>query len=279
MELKTLTNGLENNSMKIKKLYTAEEVYNDANLGVSRKISPKHNYSKLAKTVFSQSGEDGIIEFVFKQIAPKHKYYVEFGASDGHALSNTKNLRENYGWTGLLMDSSDDHINRSNGLVKKEIISKDNINDLFDKYEVPKDFDFLSIDVDGDDLYIFDAMTYQPSVIIAEYNPGLPNHLPLTVMEGISDWNGKPLVKGKSFDYHGSNINAWYTVGKRKGYVAITTVNVNVVLVKEEFANLFFVPTFEELISIPYFNFNQHRYNVQSGARDHIKDGILCEVE
>lgn len=267
--------------MQIKKLHTAEEVYNDANLEISRRSSPRHNYSKLAKTVFSQSGEDGIIEFMFKQIAPKHKYYVEFGASDGNSISNTKNLRVNHGWTGLLMDSSDEHIKNSNGQVQKEIISKNNINDLFDKYEVPKDFDFLSIDVDGDDLYIFDAMTYEPSVVIAEYNPGLPNHLPLTVMEGRSDWQTpeKALVKGKWFDYHGCNMNAWYTVGKRKGYVAVTTVNVNIVLVKEEFANLFFVPTFEELMSLSYFNFNQGRFDIQSGAREHIKDGILCEVE
>jgi hypothetical protein len=265
--------------MKIKKLHTAEEVYTDSNLEISRKHLPKHNYSSYAKKVFSQQGEDGIIEMMFSKIPIRHKYYVEFGAGDGHELSNTKNLKQNHGWSGLLMEASDDHVRRSNGLVMKESVFKDNVNDLFAKYQVPKDFDFLSIDVDGDDLYIFDALDYQPSVNLAEYIPGMPNHLPLTVIEGFSDWNGKPIVKGKSFDYHGSNINAWYTVGKRKGYVLVTTVNVNVVLVREDFANLFFIPTFEEIISIPYFNFDGHRYNVQSNAKDHIKEGILCEVE
>jgi hypothetical protein len=267
--------------MQIKKLHTAEEVYTDSNLEISRRLSPTHNYSKHAKKVFSQEGEDGIIELMFSKIPIRHKYYVEFGAGDGNNLSNTKNLKQNHGWTGLLMDASDEHVNKSNGLVMKESISKNNINDLFAKYEVPKDFDFLSIDVDGDDLYIFDAIEYQPSVILAEYNPGMPNHLPLTVMEGRSDWQtpDKALVKGKWFDYHGCNINAWYTVGKRKGYVLVTTVNVNVVLIREDFANLFFVPTFEELMSMSYFNFNQSRYDIQSRSRDHIKEGILCEVE
>jgi hypothetical protein len=75
------------------------------------------------KQVFSQNGEDGIIEYVFQHIAPRSKTYVEFGTENGKQI-NTRNLRENFGWTGLLMDGS--HENAEINL-HKEFIFWDNI--------------------------------------------------------------------------------------------------------------------------------------------------------
>jgi len=55
------------------------------------------------RRVYSQFGEDGVIERIFECIGTTNRYFVEFGASDGITLSNTANLRLNHGWSGLLM--------------------------------------------------------------------------------------------------------------------------------------------------------------------------------
>ena len=70
--------------------------------------------------VYSQGGEDGVLQTIYDAIGTTGKNFVEFGAWDGKHLSNTANLRLHHGWTGLLMERSD----RGDGeLVKREFIS------------------------------------------------------------------------------------------------------------------------------------------------------------
>ena len=88
------------------------------------------------KIVFSQNGEDGILEYLFDTIGTTDKYYVEFGAQDG-TQCNTRYLRERLGWSGLTMDGS--HENKNIGLYK-EFITSENIVQLFEKYNVPIEF-------------------------------------------------------------------------------------------------------------------------------------------
>ena len=121
--------------MEIIKHLKPEEVFKDEHLHspFEEKVQiGSVNLSNYRRVVTSQSGEDGIIEYVFSQITPRQNYYVEFGASDGHWLSNTWHLRNNLGWTGLLMDSDQAAVGRSSGLVKLENIDSSNINQLFD---------------------------------------------------------------------------------------------------------------------------------------------------
>src|SRR5258705_13450718 len=107
--------------------------------------------SKSENTIYSQNGEDGIISAIMNLIGTSSEYYVEFGAMDGHKLSNTKNLRDNLGWKGLLLDGGyeDPSIN-----LHKEFITAENINEIFEKYDVPYDLDLLSIDIDYNDFYV-----------------------------------------------------------------------------------------------------------------------------
>jgi len=242
--------------------------------------SINYNLSNYFHKVYSQHGEDGLLNYLFSIITPRKKYYVDFGAADGHFLANTKFLREHLGWTGLLMEGDPNLVNRSNGLVKQELVTPDNIMNLFEKHNVPEDFDFLSIDIDGDDIYVFDSIDtqkYKPSVIIAEYNPGLPNHLPLAIEKGKSDYFINPhLPKNKYFPcYHGCNINAWYTMSKRKGYTIITTCGVNVVMVRDDHVNKFNVPSLEDLVYPPYFVKEQDRFNLFLELNDNYRWKII----
>ena len=267
----------------MKTTYTSSEVFTSENFNNPFKnnhLATNYNLSEYFKSVCSQHGEDGLIEYLYSIISPKKKYYVEFGASTGNTIENTRYLRENCGWSGLLMEGDENLSNQSNGLVKHEWITPENIMDLFVKYKVPYDFDLLSIDIDSDDIYVFDSIDtkkYTPSVIIAEYNPGLPNHLPLSIEKGKSDYGINPHPQNNNFPcYHGCNIHAWYVVAKRKGYSIVTTCGVNVVMVRNYHAKKFTIPTLNDIIVEPYFKKETNRFEYQSKLNDNYK-WILIE--
>ncbi len=123
--------------------------------------------SKYEKKIYSQNGEDGIIQQIFNTIGTTNKYYVEFGVEDGSEC-NTKNLRENK-WLGLMMDGGNE--NKDIGLYK-HYITYNNIIDLFRHHNVPNRFDLLSVDIDYNNFYvlykILKSKKYKPRVIITE---------------------------------------------------------------------------------------------------------------
>ena len=99
------------------------------------------------KRLISQNGEDGVIEKIFSLIGTTNRYFVKFGAGDGHYCSNTEYLRLKHGWRGLLMESDfpdDLSINLHN-----EYVYPSNVCQLFRKYRVPQEFDLISIDIDS----------------------------------------------------------------------------------------------------------------------------------
>ena len=153
------------------------------------------NLMDYERKVFSQNGEDGVIEKIFEVIGTKSKYYVEFGVQDGKEC-NTRHLRENKGWTGLLMDGG-----YKNQLInlQQEFIDKENINGLFKKYKVPSEFDLLSIDIDFNDFYVWKAIASRPSVVVIEYNAShLPNEDKIVVYDPKGRWDGT--------NYYGASI-------------------------------------------------------------------------
>jgi hypothetical protein len=133
--------------------------------------------SKYSKKILSEHGQDGILEKIFEIIGTKTKYFVEFG-SNGTRFGggNTPYLREKYNFTGLLMDGSDNPYGikkHKDYDVKIEFIKAENINELFAKYNVPDEFDFLSVDIDGEDYWIIHSLDfnkYKPRVISVECN-------------------------------------------------------------------------------------------------------------
>jgi len=90
--------------------------------------------SKFDRRVFSQNGEDGIIEMLFRKIGTTNKYLVEFGAQDREY--NGRFLVQIRGWCGLIMDCE----KRKDSKIKKEKITAENVNAIFKKYEVPENF-------------------------------------------------------------------------------------------------------------------------------------------
>ena len=200
----------------------------------------------IERKEYSQNGEDGMIHAIFKKIGTTNKYFVEFGVEDG-IESNARYLWKHKGWKGLMMDGS--HENASMNL-QKEFITAENIEELFTKHNVPHEFDLLSIDIDGNDYWVWNAIAqYHPRVVIIEYNA----HIPPTESKTIPYqpdfcWDGT--------DYFGASLLSLKKLGEHKGYTLIGTDRngVNAFFVQEKIIAGNFVPhSIEELFHPPAY--------------------------
>lgn len=178
---------------------------------VSQKVwaDLQHPQFRRNNNVFSQYGEDIILDFILKNIGTTNQYFVDFGAGDGINLSNSRRFKLS-GWNGLMMDGD----NKGNNEVKKEFITAENINQLFAKYSVPREFDFLSIDIDGQEYWVLKNLEYEPRVVVCEFNGTIPCDISKTV----------PLKEDFMFDgsdYYGVSLLALKKLMESKGYTLI----------------------------------------------------------
>src|SRR5262245_4815241 len=129
--------------------------------------------------IFSQNDEDGIIQEIFNRIGTVSKIFVEFGVENGVESNTLKLLLE--GWEGLWLEGSDssvsliqqkfvDVIQAGRLKIQHAFIDRDNINDLIGEH-YQGEIDLISIDIDGNDFYIFETLVVvRPRVVIIEYN-------------------------------------------------------------------------------------------------------------
>ncbi|MFP6629795.1 MAG: FkbM family methyltransferase [Myxococcota bacterium] len=166
------------------------------------------------RSVYSQGGEDGALAHLFECLGTTNRTFVEFGAWDGRHLSNTALLRLDGGWTGLLMDADP---KRVNDLVQRELVTAENVNDLFSKYDLPQAFDLLSIDIDGNEYWVWEAICdYRPRVVIIEYNIFFSTDVCKTMpYNAAHEWD-------KTM-FHGASLGALRKLGRKKGYSLIHT--------------------------------------------------------
>jgi hypothetical protein len=147
--------------------------------------------------IYSQNGEDGIIQHIFENIGTTNKVAVEIGVS---ALTNNSDTYENntmnllcQGWKTYWFDCSDVKLVPENCVFTKKMLTQDNIAETFESLNIPKDMDLLSIDVDGNDYHLRQALhEYKPRVCIMEYN-GCFNGVDEYVMPRNDDywWQGQ----------------------------------------------------------------------------------------
>ena len=121
--------------------------------------------------VYSQNGEDGILLYIFSQIGVTNHTFVEVGASDGIEC-NTANLSLNFGWSGLLLEGDPAAIARGTAIYrdklggaadriqfKQAFVNAENINDLISGAGIDGEIDLLTIDIDGNDYWIWNAIS------------------------------------------------------------------------------------------------------------------------
>ena len=162
----------------------------------------------------SQKGQDVTLNWIISNIGTTNKYYVEFGAIDGYEDCNTLYFREKRGWNGLLLESGkwfpvakNDSIN-----LQIETVTKDNICSIFKKYNVPKQFDILSVDIDSMDYWVTKSILseYSPRCLMVEVNVRFePNeswvlkHDPNWDWDGLKWYGASPLAYKKMLNQHG----------------------------------------------------------------------------
>ena len=129
--------------------------------------------------VFSQWGEDGIIQYLIHRVPIERKVFVEFGV-ENYTEANTRFLALNDAWAGLVLDGNADNINFirndaiywSNNLkAEHAFITRDNINELITRNGLRGDIGLLSVDIDGNDYWVWKAIDcITPRIVVCEYN-------------------------------------------------------------------------------------------------------------
>jgi len=140
---------------------------------------PSERLRECQFTVFSQWGEDGILQYLLHNVRVAHRTFVEFGVED-YREANTRFLLVHDNWQGLVMDSSAAHIERIRRddihwrhdlQARTAHVTRENIDSLLSEAGFDSDLGLLSIDIDGNDYWIWDAITsVRPRIVVCEYN-------------------------------------------------------------------------------------------------------------
>jgi hypothetical protein len=180
--------------------------------------------------VFSQWGDDGIIQYLVDKIHFENKTFIEFGV-ENYKESNTRFLLLNNNWSGLVLDGSKkciDYIRRDTVswthelYAKQAFVTKENINHLMESEFLNRGFDkevgILSIDIDGNDYWVWNEISViNPIVVIVEYNSFFLDKRAITIPYQdtfVMDTNTRPF-------YWGASLKAFCILGEKMGYYLI----------------------------------------------------------
>lgn len=157
-----------------------------------------------AANIYSQYGEDGQLRAIFDKIGTESQVCVDVGAADGLLFSNVRQFIEQ-GWKGVLIEADEKRFGKlvdgsggqfGKGQVrcynyKVEPTGAYSLDSLLAKAEVPEEFDLLSIDIDGQDYYIWNSLLkFRPRVVVIEYDPEVdPMFIPQLNGPGQAGWN------------------------------------------------------------------------------------------
>lgn len=177
----------------------------------------------------TQFGQGGVLRKIFEIIGTTNKFFIEFG-SDGHDYgeSNTAHLRT-LGFSGLLM--SPIIYQQAKYKVHPHLVSADNVNDLFVQYDVPEAPDFLSIDIDGMDFYVWQAIKCRPRVISVECNGFFGRDVDC-VMPHDPNYFLPPQYPRSN--YAGASFRAMYNLNRNKGYTYVAQCGVDSICIADE---------------------------------------------
>ena len=179
--------------------------------------------------VFSQDGEDGIIQSLVSRIPIASKVFVEFGV-ENYTQCNTRFLVENDYWSGLVIDGSKEQIEQ----LKREsifwrrslkavsaFITRENINDLISGQGIDGEIGLLSVDIDGNDYWVLEAINcVRPSILVCEYNSLFGPYAKISVPYDPEFVRTKAHFSNL---YFGASLGAMTHLANKKGYELVTS--------------------------------------------------------
>jgi len=192
---------------------------------LANQVKAYSNFKESEFGIFSQFGDDGLIQFLINNLQIEKKFFVEFGVED-YFESNTRFLMMNNNWSGFVMDGSEQNIKRLQNsrfywkyelVAKNYFVTKENINKILAE-NCPKDVGLLHIDLDGNDYWIWkeiDLDVIKPVIVILEYNSVFGNERAITIPYQ-HDFNRTKAHHSNL--YWGASLKALHNLSKEKGY-------------------------------------------------------------
>ena len=176
---------------------------------------------------FSQWGEDGIIQFLIRNVPINRKIFVEFGVQN-YTESNTRFLLINNNWSGLVIDGGSEEIAyikndpiywQYNLKAVNSFITKDNINQILSNNGIQGEIGLLSVDIDGNDYWVWQAIDcINPAIVVSEYNFRFGANKAVTVPYDAGFVRTKAHY---SNIYYGASLKALCILADRKGYAFV----------------------------------------------------------
>jgi hypothetical protein len=195
--------------------------------------------------VFSQWGEDGIIQFLVNHLEIANRTFIEFGVED-FAESNCRFLLMKDYWSGFVIDGSEKNIARLRASYffwqhqltpKASFITRENVAALLDESGFDKELGILSVDIDGVDYHVLEALgQWRPAILIVEYNEAFGTQRPVTVPYDPMFVRQKKHVSNQ---YWGANLPAFCHLASQRSYalVGVNGVASNAFFVRRDLLN------------------------------------------
>ena len=200
------------------------------------------NQYEFKKT--SQNNEDGIIQYIFDKIQLKKINFIEIGFD--YYENNSINFLYKVN-KGLFIDGSNEKVLKLRSILKlfypfknikvlSKFVHRDNLNEMINDYFSEKEeLDFLSIDVDGNDYYLFENLLIKPKIICIEYNFWYGSNIKCSIPYD------KNFIWKQGSLYSGVSLNALCSLAKNKGYhlIALDTNCVNAFFIRSDLKHNF----------------------------------------
>lgn len=257
---------------------------------------------------FSQTGEDGILHYIYSLIGTTNKRSVEMCAGIGSECS-TANLILNHGWHALLVEGDEGKVRRGQKffadhpdstvmgpIFQHRWISRENVNEIVGEAGFSGEIDLLSIDMDGMDYWIWESINVvNPRVLLLEFMPQLGASEALTVpysSEFLPEWvplferdesTGEELAPETADDlsyfgrwtmYGGASLAALAKLSEKKGYrlVGANSIGFNAFFIRNDIAqDLFPAVSLESC-------FNENSSDRLARANEKVRDRGWVEV-
>ena len=200
-----------------------QTLYNYYQLAISS--GKRFRLSDVGFRIYSQFEEDGLILYIISAIGSTNKTFIDIGAGNG-INSNCANLAINFGWDGLFIDGDENNVAIGRSFYQKHpdtflyppkfvhaFVQRENINDIIHDSGFTGDIDLVSIDIDGNDYWVWDALeACRPRVVIIE------THVEFGLNSIVVPYDKDYTYPGKNPDYHGASPVAMAKLAEKKGY-------------------------------------------------------------
>jgi hypothetical protein len=219
---------------KIGQIFNKIKSFNDSEkILLGRLLSDQYSKSNFDKIsdyefqVFSQWGEDGIIQHLVRKLNISNKIFVEFGVETYHE-ANTRFLLMKDNWSGLIIDGSKANIDliknqslywRYSLTAVEAFITAENINSIITSNRINGEIGILSVDIDGNDYWVTKAIDcIQPILLINEYNSVFGPDRAISVPY---DQSFVRTSAHHSNLYYGASLAAFTHLANKKGYALV----------------------------------------------------------